>query len=170
MATNNFVGEIRPVGFNFAPVGWALCNGQLLSINSYEALFALIGTTYGGDGQSTFGLPNLQSRVPLHVGTGPSGTYVLGQLAGTESVTLNISQLPKHNHTIAAQGATGTAQSPRSAVFAKSTANQYGTASSSNLTAPLLTPNGGSQPHENIQPYLCVNYIIALYGIYPSSN
>ncbi len=116
-----YVGEIRMVGFNFAPADWALCNGQLLAISENEALFNLIGTTYGGDGQSTFGLPNLQSRIPFHMGSNASNSLVLGQLSGTETVTLLTNQIPAHSHTLPASSASGTQPSPAGGVWASST-------------------------------------------------
>jgi len=170
---NNYVGEIRPVGFNFAPVGWALCNGQLLSISEYDTLFTLIGTTYGGDGQSTFGLPNLQSRVPIHTGSPQGGpNYPLGATGGVENVTITTNQLPVHNHTIAVQAAvaSGGQNSPAGHFFSSSTIEQFGAPQAGAFSAPILLSQGGSQPHENLQPYLCVNYIIALFGIFPSAS
>jgi len=170
---NNYVGEIRPVGFNFAPVGWALCQGQLLAISEYDTLFTLIGTTYGGDGQTTFGLPNLQSRVPLHNGVlQGGGNYPLGSTGGVETVTLLTSQLPVHTHTIAAQAtiASGGKNSPAGNYFSASGLDQFGAVTAGAFSANILLPQGGSQPHENLQPYLCVNYIIALYGIFPSAS
>lgn len=171
--SNNFVGEIRPVGFNFAPVGWALCQGQLLQISEYDTLFNLIGTTYGGDGQTTFGLPNLQSRVPIHNGTLQGGpNFTLGSMGGAESVTLTPSQLPVHNHPMPANNvlASGIQASPANNFFSYSSTEQFGPLAAGQVTGPILLPQGGSQPHSNIQPCLCVNYIIALFGIYPSAS
>lgn len=166
-----YVGEIRAVGFNFAPVDWALCNGALLSISENSVLFNLIGTTYGGDGQSTFALPDLQGRTPVHQGTGGGGTYVMGQRSGVENVTLTLPTIPSHNHPIAAQGANGSVPSPSGAFFAGSSAEQYATtANGTAVTGSITGPQGGSLPHNNLQPFLCVNYIIALFGIYPSQN
>jgi microcystin-dependent protein len=164
-----FVGQMLLVPYNFAPVGWALCQGQLLPIDQYDVLFALIGTTYGGDGQTTFALPDLQGRVPLHAGNG----YVLGQKGGVEQVTLTLNQLPAHNHFAIGSSNQQTAQSPNSNVLAKGT-QMYVTpqVSSPNtaMSAQSLTPAGGSQPHDNLQPYLTMNWIIALFGIFPTQS
>jgi microcystin-dependent protein len=152
---------------NFAPVGWLLCQGQLVNISDYEALFNLIGTTYGGDGQNTFALPNLASRMPIHQGS----NFVLGQTGGAESVTLNTNQLPAHTHTpVGNTAATGT--SPSNQFWAKYANNMY---SSQNPPPDPMAPNalsnsGGNQPHENMSPYLVINFIISLYGIYPTQN
>lgn len=165
-----FIGEIRMVGFSFYPQDWAFCNGQLLSISQYEALFNLIGTTYGGDGQQTFGLPNLQSRIAVH--TGGTGNYVQGQLGGVENVTLTQNQIPVHSHNLLAQAAAGTVPNPLGAVWAESALNQYSTSppSSSETMATSLTTAGGSQPHNNLAPYQVINFVIALFGIYPSQG
>ena len=135
---DSFVGEIRPVGFNFAPVGWALCNGQLLAISQYDALFTLIGKTYGGDGVQNFALPNLQSRVPIHTGTGSSGTYPLGTSGGSETAQVTVNQLPAHTHPIALQGAaaSGTQNSPANNFFSASGQKQFGS-----LVAPGAVPH-----------------------------
>lgn len=164
-----FIGEIRIFGGNFAPVGWALCQGQLLPISQNDALFALIGTTYGGDGQQTFALPDLRSRVPLHQGAG----YVLGQMAGEESVTLTTNQIPSHSHAPQASSATGSSTSPGGNVYAAAPAgvNWYSSAAPSAAMAPnMVGPSGGSQPHDNMIPFLAMNFIIALQGIFPSQN
>lgn len=163
-----YVGEIRMFGGNFAPVGWALCQGQLLSIAENEALFQLIGTTYGGDGQSTFAVPNLASRLPVHVG--PS--FVLGEAGGEESVTLTTQQMPAHGHPVMASTAAGSQASPAGNVLADSTtvALYSGNAPNESLAAPTVQPAGGSQPHDNMQPFLAINFIIALEGIFPSQN
>jgi len=166
-----YVAEIRAVGFNFAPVGWVFCDGSLLSIAEYDVLFNLIGTTYGGDGVTTFGLPDLRGRTPIHQGTGGGGTYVMGQLSGVENVTLIPSTIPAHAHPIAAQGANGNVTAPTGAYFAGSSAEQYAAAANGTaVTGSVTGPTGGSQPHSNLQPYLCVNYIISLFGIFPSQN
>lgn len=172
--SNPFIGEIRMVGFNFAPAGWALCNGQLLSISQNTALFSLLGTTYGGDGISTFALPNLQSRVPIHFGQGNGlSPYVLGQAGGAETVTLLTSQMPIHNHGVNCNTGGGTQASPAGgfpAVESTGTSLDYA-ASSNGAMNPAMTGNTGSgQPHSNIQPYLSVNFVIALQGIFPSRN
>lgn len=176
------LGEIRLVGFNFAPVGWALCNGQLLPISENDALFSLLGTTYGGDGSNTFGLPNLSARVVP--GTGPSpgpglSSYAAGQLGGAETVTLNTNQLPAHTHplgagtTVNATQAGGQNPPPAGAYPGTSTSELYGPATGTDaLAAGSVTgtslPAGGGLAHANVQPLLALNYIIALQGIYPS--
>jgi microcystin-dependent protein len=169
-----YIGEIRMFGGNFAPVGWMTCEGQTLAISENTALFQLIGTTYGGDGQSTFALPNLASRVPIHMGTGPSGAnFQIGTLAGTEQETLTVQQLPTHTHQALASS-TGQVQSPAGAVLATATSVQTGiriysaTAPNVPLHPSAISPQGGNQPHENCQPFLCINFIISLFGVYPS--
>lgn len=164
-----YVGEIRMVGFNFPPSGWQLCNGQLLSISEYSTLFNLIGTTYGGDGQNTFALPDLRGRTPIHIGTGGGQTYVQGQQGGVENVTLTTSQLPAHNHAVTAEGASGNANSPSGGYFAGSTLGQYAS-SSSGVSAAVLQNTGGGQPHNNLMPYLTVSFVISLFGVYPSRS
>jgi microcystin-dependent protein len=179
-----FMSEIKIVSFNFAPKGWALCNGQLLPINQNQALFSLLGTTYGGDGRVNFGLPNLQGRVPMHVGDG----HVLGELGGEQAHTLNIGELATHNHTMMAKaqdsqtGATGRNPGPTgvkslaeghaSKVGGGTTpVNIYGTGgASTTLNAATIGPTGGSQAHQNMQPFLILNFCIALQGIFPSPN
>jgi microcystin-dependent protein len=168
-----YVGEIRMFGGTFAPAGWMLCEGQTLPISENETLFNLIGTTYGGDGEETFNLPNLASRVPLHWGTGGGDTYVIGEQAGVESVTLSTQQIPIHNHAAMATS-TGQTLSPAGATFATVTSSQAGVHAyipdvpTTPLVPATISPVGGSQPHENCQPFLCVNFIISLFGIYPS--
>lgn len=169
-----YVGEIRLFAGNFAPAGWMFCDGQVLPISENETLFQLIGTTYGGDGQSTFALPNLQSRIPIHQGTGPDGnTYTLAQASGTESETLTIQQLPIHTHQALA-ASTGQVTSPANAVLAAATSTQSGiriystAAPNTPLHTSAISAIGGSQPHQNVQPFLCINYIISLFGIFPS--
>ncbi len=167
-----FIGEIALVGFNFAPAGWAFCDGSLLQIAEYDALFALIGTTYGGDGQTTFALPDLRSRVPIHVGTRPGGvTYVQGQTGGNENIALSTSQMPAHSHTASGKGASGDTTSPAGAVWAASSTNDqvYQTAAPNRTMAGgALANTGSSQGHNNRQPYLGLNYIISLYGVFPT--
>ena len=166
-----YVGEIRMFAGNFAPAGWMLCEGQTLPISENETLFNLIGTTYGGDGQETFNLPNLQSRVPIHMGTGPDGTvYQLAEQAGTESVTLTTAQIPVHTHGLTCSTAAGAVNSPANQVIAASPSVLLFIQDTpdSNLNTNSVTPQGGSQPHENCQPFLCVNFIISLFGIFPS--
>lgn len=161
-----FIAEIRIMSFNFAPKGWALCNGQLLPINQNQALFALLGTTFGGNGQTNFALPNLQGRTPIHVGN----SHTLGEAAGTISVTLTTGQMPTHNHFVAANSANGTTSTPTNNLLA-SYLNGYAPVASTTTLAPdELTSTGGNQPHENRQPYLTLNFCIALQGIFPSQN
>lgn len=173
------LGEIRMFGGNFAPRGWALCNGQLLSIAQNTALFSILGITYGGNGQTTFALPNLQGRIPMHWGSTPGlSPHTLGEAAGTETVTLLTTQMPMHNHLLGASNATGGTDDPTGNVMGKpldSTGNpayEYVTGSAPNvqMNVQSIQPAGGSQPHANMQPYLCVTFIIALEGVFPSRN
>jgi microcystin-dependent protein len=166
--SNPYVGEIRMFGGNFAPDGWMFCNGALLSIAENETLFVLIGTTYGGDGVNTFALPNLSSRVPVHAGNG----YVTGQTGGAESVTLAPAQTPLHSHALMASSAVASVGSPGGAVLAATTANSYGSgAPSTPMGAGAIgTTGGAAQAHNNMAPYATVNFIISLYGIFPSQN
>lgn len=160
-------------GGNFAPAGWMFCSGQLLPISENETLFQLIGTTYGGDGQETFALPDLQGRLPIHIGQGSGlSNYVIGQKAGTEEVTLNTQQIPNHNHAFFASTATGTQVSPSNAVPGGSfnVTPYINDAVSGNFNAAAILPVGGNQPHTNLQPYLCVSFIISLFGIFPSQS
>ena len=163
-----FIGEIRMFAGNFAPVGWAFCNGALMDISQNDALFNLIGTTYGGDGQSTFALPNLQSRVPVHVGPG----FVLGQSGGAESVTLTTSQIPAHSHVPQCNSGNGNQQGPGGAVWAQpSTGTIYDNAAPSLVMDPAaLGTAGGSQPHDNMIPFLVINFILSLFGTFPSQT
>ncbi|HEX9954350.1 MAG TPA: tail fiber protein [Allosphingosinicella sp.] len=168
-----FIGEIRMFAGSFAPAGWAFCSGQQIPISENNALYALIGTTYGGDGQQNFNLPNLQGRIPIHMGQGPDGTsYVQGESAGTETVTLTTQQIPNHTHPGLASS-TGQVQSPNNAVLATATSTQTGiriyntTTPDTPLHGSAISAAGGSQPHENCQPFLCISFIISLYGIYP---
>lgn len=170
---NPYVGEIRIFAGNFAPQGWAICDGSLRPISEDEALFNLIGTTYGGDGQNTFGLPDLRSRLPIHQGNG----YVIGSLGGSESVTLTSAELPAHSHTVQSSTAHGNTSSPAGALWATDgtgVAAPYRKAASGGtavaLAAGTVAPSGGGQPHENRQPVLAMNYIISLFGIFPSPN
>jgi microcystin-dependent protein len=167
-----FLGEIRMVGFNFAPVGWAMCNGQLLPIAENSALFSLIGTTYGGDGVNTFALPNLQSRFPLHMGQGQGlSPYTIGQLAGTENVTLLANQIPAHSHAPQCNSNAGDQGSPTNNFWAASAQQLYSNAAPAVMkNAGLILPAGGSQPHDNMNPLLVINFIIALSGVFPSRN
>jgi microcystin-dependent protein len=173
-----YVGEIRIFAGNYEPAGWAYCDGRPLPISENDVLFTLIGTTYGGDGETTFNLPNLCGRIPLHQGTAPSGTtYQIGEMAGVEQVTLTTQQIPNHNHAVAATqnaGTTGSSTPSVGAHLGGGTARTYTDdttgANTVAMNAGALAPTGGSQPHENMQPYLCLNYIISLYGIFPSQN
>jgi microcystin-dependent protein len=157
-------------GGNFAPVGWAFCNGALLAISQYDALYALIGTTYGGDGQNTFALPDLRGRIPVHQGNYQGTNYIQGQLAGTETVTLTTNQMPAHTHQVVAR-TSATAASPSGAVYGGNTESIYKAGNpSAQMNAGMIGIGGGSQPHSNMMPYLVVNFIIALEGIFPSRN
>lgn len=167
-----YIGEIRLVGFNFAPVGWALCNGQTLSISQYEALFGLIGTTYGGDGQTTFNLPNLQGRIPFHKGANSMGdNLTIGQISGTETVTLLTPQIPQHSHALAANSGNGGQPGPGAGVWAASVLDQFSSESAANaMNANGTTNSGGSLPHDNVSPVLVINFVISLFGIFPSQG
>jgi microcystin-dependent protein len=168
-----YIGEIRMFAGNFAPAGWMFCDGQTLPISENDTLFNLIGTTYGGDGQETFNLPNLQSRVPIHMGTGPDGiTYQLAEAAGTEQVTLTTNQLPIHNHALLASLNIGQDTNPTNKILAQSSlAKMYiEDTPDNNLNANTLAPVGGSQPHENCQPFLVISFIISLFGVFPSQT
>jgi microcystin-dependent protein len=171
---DQYVGEIRMFGGNFAPVGWAFCDGSLLPISENETLFALIGTTYGGDGQTTFALPDLRGRLPLHMGTNPStGTaYLLGAKSGVETVTLTPGQLPRHTHTVQASALAGTSNTPEGNVWASGKLLYADGSSSPALTMSpgSLSSAGNNQPHSNIMPYLTISFIIALEGIFPSQS
>ncbi|MFO1041088.1 MAG: tail fiber protein [Planctomycetaceae bacterium] len=161
-----YVGEIRIFAGNFAPAGWNFCDGSLLSIAENETLFNLIGTTYGGDGQSTFGVPDLRGRVPVHMGSG----FTIGQAAGAEEVTIGINEMPGHNHPFIASQDGGTQPTPVGFLAAASNVTKIYKASppTAALAASAAGPAGGSQPHENMQPYIVINYIISLFGIFPS--
>ncbi len=168
-----YVGEIRMFGGNFAPAGWMFCEGQLLAIAEFETLFNLIGTTYGGDGQSTFALPDLRGRLPVHQGSSSNGsTYVISQTGGTETATLTINQLPSHSHGVVASTAPGSAPGPGSNVLgASGTVAMYSAhPPNQSLNSGSLAAVGGSQPHENLQPYVCVSFILSLFGIFPSQT
>ena len=166
--SNPYVGEIRMFGGNFAPSGWAFCNGQVLAIAENDVLFTLIGTTYGGDGQQTFGLPNLQGRSPVHQGSG----FVIGQMAGSETVTLITQQLPAHTHPMVTSadaadqitGANGVMASP------VSLATYFNSPPDTAMNPASVVPVGGNHPHENMHPYLAINFIISLFGIFPSQS
>ncbi|HZN11136.1 MAG TPA: tail fiber protein [Blastocatellia bacterium] len=164
-----FIGEIRMFGGNYAPLGWAFCNGQQLPIAQYDALFNLIGTTYGGDGQTTFNLPNLQGRVPIHQG----GGYVIGAMGGVEQVRLSPNQIPTHTHAMVASAAAGNQGGPAGNVTGQSTGGVDIYTTVGGPSAPMgpgVASVGATQPHNNLQPFLCVSFIISLEGIYPSQG
>ena len=163
-----YIGEIRMFGGSFAPVGWAFCNGQLIAISENDALFNLIGTTYGGDGQTTFALPNLQSRVPIHSGSG----FVIGQAAGEEQLTLTTNQIPSHGHALMADENSGTQLNPTNNILAQTQNPLMYRAISPTLAmnGNSVLPAGGSQPHDNMLPFTVISFIIALNGIYPSQG
>jgi microcystin-dependent protein len=163
-----YVGEIRIFAGNFAPAGWMFCEGQLLPISENETLFNLIGTTYGGDGQSTFALPDLRGRLALHQGNG----YILAETGGAEEVTLTINQIPAHSHPMLGSSGNGSQSNPKNNVLASSTLVKLysGEAADTAMAATAISSIGGNQPHTNFQPYLCLNYIISLFGIFPSQN
>lgn len=161
-----YVGEIRMFAGNFAPAGWMFCEGQLLPISENETLFQLIGTTYGGDGQETFALPDLRGRIPIHQGN----SFILAETGGAEEITLTVSQIPAHSHPLLASSSSGTNASPVNNVLAESVNidTYIEDVTSANLNPASISPIGGSQPHTNFQPYLCVDFIISLFGIFPS--
>jgi len=162
-----YVGEIRMFGGSFAPAGWMFCEGQLLPISENETLFQLIGTTYGGDGESTFALPDLRGRVPLHQGSG----FILAETGGVESVTLTVNQIPAHSHALLATSGAASSKSPVGSVGAAAQGDLYTTTfTAATMAATAIAPVGGSQPHNNMQPYLCVSFIISLFGIFPSPS
>ncbi len=164
-----YVGEVRMGGWNFAPNGWMSCAGQLLPISENETLFNLIGTTYGGDGQTNFGLPNLQSRVPIHLGTGSGSTYVLAETGGVETVNLTLNQIPVHSHTVIASGDAGDSNDAGNAYLGS---GQMVFSPTPHVAMNALTDAsaGGSQPHDNLQPFLVINFVISLFGIFPSQT
>ena len=163
-----YIGEIRMFAGNFAPVGWMFCEGQLLPISENEALFQLIGTTYGGDGESTFALPDLRGRLPIHQGNG----FILAETGGAEEITLTVNQIPAHTHPLLCSSGSASAQDPGNAVSAVSTAQAYFNApdNPTNMSPQSIGPVGGSQPHTNFQPYLCIDFIISLFGLFPSPS
>ncbi|HET9651804.1 MAG TPA: tail fiber protein [Usitatibacter sp.] len=165
-----YVGEIRMFAGNFAPLGWMFCSGQLLPIVGNETLFQLIGTTYGGDGQATFALPDLRGRVPIGMGTGPGlSTRTLAEAGGVESVTLTTQQVPQHNHAMSASNDVPTLSTPGNNVTGQAATKLYRAGSPSvTLDPQSVGSTGGSQPHNNLQPLLCVDFIISLFGIFPS--
>jgi microcystin-dependent protein len=160
-----YVGEIRMFAGNFAPAGWMFCEGQLLPISEYETLFNLIGTTYGGDGQSTFALPDLRGRLPLHQGNG----FILAETGGAEEITLTVNQIPAHQHVFLASSGVAGGSNPQGTVLATPTATMYNSGTTPvGMSSQVVSSVGGSQPHTNFQPYLCVDFIISLFGIFPS--
>lgn len=169
-----FVGDIRIFAGNFAPAGWSFCEGQLLPISENETLFNLIGTTYGGDGQSTFALPDLRGRIPIHQGSGPFPAQ-LAETGGAESVTLTVQQIPAHSHALLASANLASTTTPSAAVLPgmtqAATITPYGTDNPTVTMSPqAILPIGGSQPHTNFQPYLCVDFIISLFGLFPNQS
>jgi len=164
--SDQYVGEIRMFAGNYAPQGWALCNGQLLNISQYEVLYVLIGTTYGGDGRTTFALPDLRGRIPIHKST----AFPLGSLGGAEKVTLTTQQLPAHTHTASATTNTGDSASPANAVWAAITNYSDDTSKIVSMNASTIASSGGSQAHDNMMPSTAVSFIIALEGIFPSQG
>jgi microcystin-dependent protein len=169
-----YIGEIRMFGASFAPAGWAFCDGQLMPISQNDTLFNLIGTTYGGDGQETFALPDLQSRVPVHAGQGPgiSQNYQLAETFGSESVTLTTNQIPIHNHAFLCSTSAPAAIDPTNQVIAQSLQIAMFTEDVANkqMNPSSLVPQGGSQPHENMSPFLTISFILSLFGIFPTQN
>jgi microcystin-dependent protein len=167
-----FIGEIRMFAGNFAPRGWAFCDGQLLAVSQNDALFSLLGTIYGGDGRTTFGLPDLRGRIPIHAGTGPGlSQRRLGAKTGQESTTLTVSQLPAHNHQVPATNSVGNKKDSGTHIAAGNVARVYANDSGSPtdyLAGTTISNTGNGQSHSNLMPFQCVNYIIALAGIYPS--
>jgi microcystin-dependent protein len=162
-----YVGEIRMFAGSFAPAGWAFCNGQLLPISENDVLFTLLGTTYGGDGQETFALPNLQSRFPMHAGNG----HVLAESAGVESVTLTTQQIPNHTHAPLASADPASARGATGLILGRGAADAYASEFTPDFLSPQsITPVGGNQPHDNMHPYLCINFIIALFGYFPTQT
>lgn len=168
-----FVGQLMLVGFSFQAQGWAYCQGQTLAISQNETLFNLIGTTYGGDGMQTFNLPDLRGRVPVHAGFSPfdGQTYVIGQVGGVETVTLTAQQMPQHTHAVPCSANPAGSSDPTNGVFAAAADKRYSTLPPATPMAPnVVTAAGGSQPHSNLQPYLVLNWLISLFGIFPSQN
>lgn len=161
-----YVGEIRMFAGNFAPAGWMFCEGQLLSISENETLFQLIGTTYGGDGQETFALPDLRGRIPVHQGNG----FILAETGGVEEVTLTVNQIPSHTHPLLASTGPGQSNTPGGNLTAESAAVKIYISDppTANMNPAAISSTGGSQPHTNFQPYLCIDFIISLFGIFPS--
>ena len=168
-----FLSEIRIFSFNYPPKGWALCNGQTMAINQNQAVFALLGTTYGGDGRTTFQLPNFQGRVGIHQGTGSGGSYVMGQVGGEAAHTVTVAEMPTHTHSFAV-ATSGILTSPKGNTFctplSATPLNMYSPTDGSAANAAMIGTTGGSQPHGNMQPFLALSFCIALTGIFPSRN
>ena len=160
-----FLAEIRMVGFNFPPRGWAQCDGQILPINQNQSLYSLLGTTYGGDGRTSFGLPDLRSRTPMHVGDG----HLLGQKSGSETETLTAAQMPQHTHTARGTNVASTTTTPTGALLAQ-TSGHYSASGNTTLRSSTVANAGGGQAHNNMQPFTTLNFVIALRGLFPSRN
>jgi len=159
-----YVGEIRMFAGNFAPAGWMFCEGQLLPISENETLFQLIGTTYGGDGDSTFQLPDLRGRLPVHMGNG----FILGETGGAEEITLTVNQIPAHGHPWLGSADPATSRAPLNSILGRAAADAYASEFTPQTLSPqCMSSTGGSQPHTNFQPYLCINFIISLFGLFP---
>ncbi|GAB3181258.1 phage tail protein [Telluribacter humicola] len=168
-----YIGEIRMFAGTFAPAGWAICDGRSLLISEYDALYTLIGTLYGGDGTNNFNLPDLRGRVPVHMKTVSGGlSYQIGEMAGVESVTLTTQQIPVHNHAVVVSTATADSTLPTNSFIGKSNDVDifYEDNPNQNMNPGSISPIGGSQPHDNMQPYLCINFIISLEGIFPTQS
>jgi len=166
-----FVGQLLLVGFNFSAAGWTFCQGQILPISENQTLFQLIGTTYGGDGQETFSVPDLRGRVPIHQGSYQGQTFVIGQMGGTEAVTLTTNQMPQHNHVVSCSANSSNSSDPTNGVVAVAGDRRYSSVPPSvAMAGGMVSTQGGSQPHNNIQPYLVLNWLISLFGIFPSQN
>lgn len=169
-----FLAEVRIVGFNFAPRGWAFCDGQILPINQNQSLYSLLGTTYGGDGRTSFALPEFRGRTPIHKGRSNGGpVHALGQKSGEETHTLAVSEMPQHTHMLSASSSNASSEDPTNQSWAKSTERIYAASTAASATAmssSLIANSGGGQAHENMQPYLAMNFCIALQGLFPSRN
>jgi microcystin-dependent protein len=167
-----FIAEIRIMGFNFAPRGWAMCDGQILPINQNQSLYSLLGTTYGGDGRTSFALPDLRGRVPIHEGTSDDGQhYTLGQKSGQETHTLTANEMPQHSHQVRAVSASATSLSPTGGYLASDADGPHGAATDLTAMSPgTVSQVGGTQAHDNMMPYLALNFCIALQGLFPSRN
>lgn len=171
MSVEPYIGQISMAGFNFAPRGWALCNGQIMSIQQNTALFSLLGTTFGGNGQTTFGLPDLRGRVPIHQGQGPGLTNrVMGELSGSEVVTLISTEMPMHTHLVNASNGDSTSKNPSGNFMGGTASPVYSATANATMNPQVNGLAGGNQPHQNMQPYEVISFIIALEGIFPSRN